>query len=88
VLLLERSELLGGLFPARYAHLTEAFVANAPTRPRFVAALVDGAPGIPQRATAASPGNTGDAYPAPGATLGIGMTMGYIAGRNAAASLE
>lgn len=36
---------------------------------------------------------TGDAYPAPGATLGIGMTMGYIAGRhaasvNAAASLE
>jgi 3-oxosteroid 1-dehydrogenase len=31
---------------------------------------------------------TGDAYPAPGATLGIGMTMGYIAGRHAAASLE
>jgi 3-oxosteroid 1-dehydrogenase len=36
---------------------------------------------------------TGDAYPAPGATLGIGMTMGYIAGRhaasgNTAASLE
>jgi hypothetical protein len=30
----------------------------------------------------------GDAYPAPGATLGIGMTMGYIAGRHAAASLE
>ena len=30
---------------------------------------------------------TGDAYPAPGATLGIGMTMGYIAGRHAAASL-
>jgi len=28
------------------------------------------------------------AYPAPGATLGIGMTMGYIAGRHAAASLE
>jgi 3-oxosteroid 1-dehydrogenase len=27
---------------------------------------------------------TGDAYPAPGATLGIGMTMGYIAGRHAA----
>ncbi len=22
---------------------------------------------------------TGDAYPAPGATLGIGMTMGYLA---------
>jgi len=31
---------------------------------------------------------TGDAYPAPGATLGIGMTMGYIAGRHAAVSLE
>jgi 3-oxosteroid 1-dehydrogenase len=31
---------------------------------------------------------TGDAYPAPGATLGIGMTMGYIAGRHAAAILE
>jgi len=29
---------------------------------------------------------TGDAYPAPGATLGIGMTMGYIAGRSAAAA--
>jgi 3-oxosteroid 1-dehydrogenase len=28
---------------------------------------------------------TGDAYPAPGATLGIAMTMGYIAGRHAAA---
>jgi len=28
---------------------------------------------------------TGDAYPAPGATLGIGMTMGYLAGRHAAA---
>jgi len=28
---------------------------------------------------------TGDAYPAPGATLGIGMTMGYVAGRHAAA---
>jgi len=28
---------------------------------------------------------TGDAYPAPGATLGIAMTMGYIAGRRAAA---
>jgi succinate dehydrogenase/fumarate reductase flavoprotein subunit len=27
---------------------------------------------------------TGDAYPAPGATLGIGMTMGYLAGRHAA----
>jgi hypothetical protein len=27
---------------------------------------------------------TGDAYPAPGATLGIAMTMGYIAGRHAA----
>jgi 3-oxosteroid 1-dehydrogenase len=26
---------------------------------------------------------TGDAYPAPGATLGIGMTMGYLAGRHA-----
>lgn len=26
----------------------------------------------------------GDAYPAPGATLGIGMTMGYLAGRHAA----
>lgn len=31
---------------------------------------------------------TGDAYPAPGATLGIGMTMGYLAGRHVAASLE
>jgi 3-oxosteroid 1-dehydrogenase len=30
---------------------------------------------------------TGDAYPAPGATLGIGMTMGYLAGRHAAARL-
>jgi 3-oxosteroid 1-dehydrogenase len=30
---------------------------------------------------------TGDAYPAPGATLGIGMTMGYLAGRHAAAWL-
>jgi 3-oxosteroid 1-dehydrogenase len=29
---------------------------------------------------------TGDAYPGPGATLGIGMTMGYLAGRHAAAS--
>jgi hypothetical protein len=29
-----------------------------------------------------------DAYPAPCATLGIGMTMGYIAGRHAATSLE
>jgi len=29
---------------------------------------------------------TGDAYPAPGATLGIAMTMGYLAGRHAAAS--
>jgi succinate dehydrogenase/fumarate reductase flavoprotein subunit len=28
---------------------------------------------------------TGDAYPAPGATLGIGMTMGYLAGRHAGA---
>ena len=27
---------------------------------------------------------TGDAYPAPGATLGFGMTMGYLAGRHAA----
>ncbi len=27
----------------------------------------------------------GDAYPAPGATLGIGMTMGYLAGRDAGA---
>jgi 3-oxosteroid 1-dehydrogenase len=27
---------------------------------------------------------TGDAYPAPGATLGIGMTIGYLAGRHAA----
>ena len=27
---------------------------------------------------------TGDAYPAPGATLGIAMTMGYLAGRHAA----
>jgi 3-oxosteroid 1-dehydrogenase len=27
---------------------------------------------------------TGDAYPAPGATLGIAMTMGYIAGLHAA----
>jgi 3-oxosteroid 1-dehydrogenase len=27
---------------------------------------------------------TGDAYPGPGATLGIGMTMGYLAGRHAA----
>ena len=27
---------LGGLFPARYAHLTEAFVANAPAMARFV----------------------------------------------------
>jgi 3-oxosteroid 1-dehydrogenase len=26
---------------------------------------------------------TGDAYPGPGATLGIGMTMGYLAGRHA-----
>jgi 3-oxosteroid 1-dehydrogenase len=30
---------------------------------------------------------TGDAYPAPGATLGIGMTMGYVAGRHAARRL-
>lgn len=30
---------------------------------------------------------TGDAYPAPGATLGVGMTMGYPAGRHAAATL-
>jgi 3-oxosteroid 1-dehydrogenase len=29
---------------------------------------------------------TGDAYPAPGATLGIAMTMGYIAGQHAAAT--
>ena len=29
---------------------------------------------------------TGDAYPAPGATLGIAMTMGYIAGRHAASA--
>ena len=28
---------------------------------------------------------TGDAYPAPGATLGTGMTMGYLAGQHAAA---
>jgi hypothetical protein len=27
---------LGGLFPARYAHLTEAFLANAPAMARFV----------------------------------------------------
>jgi 3-oxosteroid 1-dehydrogenase len=27
---------------------------------------------------------TGDAYPAPGATLAVGMTMGYLAGRHAA----
>jgi 3-oxosteroid 1-dehydrogenase len=27
---------------------------------------------------------TGDAYPAPGATLGIAMTIGHIAGRHAA----
>jgi succinate dehydrogenase/fumarate reductase flavoprotein subunit len=27
---------------------------------------------------------TGDAYPAPGATLGVGMTIGYLAGRHAA----
>ncbi len=27
---------------------------------------------------------TGDAYPAPGATLGIAMTFGYLAGRHAA----
>jgi 3-oxosteroid 1-dehydrogenase len=25
----------------------------------------------------------GDAYPAPGATLAVGMTMGYLAGRHA-----
>lgn len=30
---------------------------------------------------------TGDAYPAPGATLAIGMTMGYLAGRHAALSV-
>ncbi len=30
---------------------------------------------------------TGDAYPGPGATLGIGMTMGYLAGLHAAARL-
>ncbi len=30
---------------------------------------------------------TGDAYPAPGATLGIAMTMGYLAGRHAARAL-
>ncbi|MGH3249767.1 MAG: FAD-binding protein [Trebonia sp.] len=29
---------------------------------------------------------TGDAYPAPGATLGIAMTMAYLAGRHAAAA--
>jgi len=29
---------LGGLFPARYAHLTETFLANAPAMARFVAA--------------------------------------------------
>jgi predicted oxidoreductase len=29
---------------------------------------------------------TGDAYPAPGATLGIAMTMAYLAGRHAAAT--
>jgi 3-oxosteroid 1-dehydrogenase len=28
---------------------------------------------------------TGDAYPAPGATLGIGMTIGYLAGGHAVA---
>ena len=27
---------LGGLFPARYAHLTDAFLANAPAMARFV----------------------------------------------------
>jgi 3-oxosteroid 1-dehydrogenase len=27
---------------------------------------------------------TGDAYPAPGATLAVGMTMAYLAGRHAA----
>ena len=26
---------------------------------------------------------TGDAYPAPGATLGVGMTIGYLAGGHA-----
>ena len=31
---------------------------------------------------------TGDAYPAPGATLGIAMTMAYIAGRHAALGAE
>jgi 3-oxosteroid 1-dehydrogenase len=31
---------------------------------------------------------TGDAYPAPGATLGIAMTMAYIAGRHAALSSD
>jgi 3-oxosteroid 1-dehydrogenase len=30
---------------------------------------------------------TGDAYPAPGATLGIAMTMAYIAGRHAASRI-
>jgi 3-oxosteroid 1-dehydrogenase len=30
---------------------------------------------------------TGDAYPAPGATLGIGMTMGYLAGRHVSAGV-
>jgi len=29
---------------------------------------------------------TGDAYPAPGATLGIAMTFGYLAGRHAASA--
>ena len=29
---------------------------------------------------------TGDGYPAPGATLGVGMTMGWRAGRHAAAA--
>ena len=29
---------------------------------------------------------TGDAYPAPGATLGIAMTMGYVCGLTATAT--
>jgi hypothetical protein len=103
-----------GLFPARYAHLTEAFLANAPAMARFVeersphrfAACPAYPEYHPERPGATAGGRCLDMeladlcamapqarqvrvpHPAPGATVGIGMTMGYIAGRHAAADLE
>jgi len=53
--------------------------------PRVAVLALDGTP-VPGLYAAGNAAAfwTGDAYPAPGATLGIGMTMGYIAGRHAA----